>query len=319
MAVISLLAGLALLTLGGDLLVRGAVSLAVRIKVSTLVIGMTVVSFATSCPELLVSLNAAIQGHPDITFGNVIGSNIANIGLILGLTGAIFSLPISRNSLRFDWPMMALSTLVFTVFILFDGNLGVLEGIFFVAMLAGFSGFLIYASRRENKNNPQDKEPAEGTTSDSPFRTTLYLVIGGTALYYGSEWLIQGAVVLARNWSVSERVISVTMVSVGTSVPELAASLVAAFKKEQSISLGNLFGSNIFNLLAVLGITSIIFPIRVADEGLLDFDLWWMIGFVLILAPMLFISKKRLFTRSMGLMLLGMYGVYVYLVFTPIS
>jgi len=317
MAVISLLAGLALLTLGGDLLVRGAVSLAVRLKVSTLVIGMTVVSFATSCPELLVSLNAAIQGHPDITFGNVIGSNIANIGLVLGLTGAIFSLPVSRNSLRFDWPMMALSTVVFTVFILFDGSLGILEGILFVAMLVAFSGFLIYASRRENKHNPQDKKPDENISSDTPFRTTLYLIIGGAALYYGSEWLIQGAIALARNWSISERVISVTMVSVGTSVPELAASLIAAFKKEQSISLGNLFGSNIFNLLAVLGITSIVFPIEVADQGLLDFDLWWMIGFVFVLAPMLFIRKKRLFTRAMGMILLALYGFYLYFVFTP--
>ena len=236
MAVVSLLAGLALLTLGGDLLVRGAVSLAARLKVSTLVIGMTVVSFATSCPELLVSLNAALKGHSDITFGNVIGSNIANIGLVLGLTGAIFSLPVSRNSLRFDWPMMALSTLIFVGFILFDQKLGVLEGLFFIALLTAFSTFLIYASRRDNRNNPQDTEAEKEVIRDAPIRTAIYLLIGGVALYFGSEWLIEGAVTLARSLSISERVISVSLVSVGTSVPELAASLIAAYKSICSVT-----------------------------------------------------------------------------------
>ena len=317
MAIVSLLAGLALLTLGGDLLVRGAVSLAVRLKVSTLVIGMTVVSFATSCPELLVSLNAALKGHSDITFGNVIGSNIANIGLVLGLTGAIFSLPVSRNSLRFDWPMMALSTLIFVGFILFDRRLGLLEGVFFVVLLTAFSSFLIYASRRDNKNNPQDTSSEDEVIRDSPTRTALYLLIGGAALYFGSEWLIEGAVTLARSLSISERVISVSLVSVGTSVPELAASLIAAYKKEQSISLGNLFGSNIFNLLAVLGITSVIYPVEIDDVGLLNVDIWWMVAFVFVLLPMLYLNKRRFFTRWMGAILLVSYGLYTYSIFNP--
>ncbi len=317
MAVVSLLAGLALLTLGGDLLVRGAVSLAARLKVSTLVIGMTVVSFATSCPELLVSLNAALKGHSDITFGNVIGSNIANIGLVLGLTGAIFSLPVSRNSLRFDWPMMALSTLIFVGFILFDQKLGVLEGLFFIALLTAFSTFLIYASRRDNRNNPQDTEAEKEVIRDAPIRTAIYLLIGGVALYFGSEWLIEGAVTLARSLSISERVISVSLVSVGTSVPELAASLIAAYKKEQSISLGNLFGSNIFNILAVLGITSAVYPVEINDVGLLNVDIWWMVAFVFILLPLLYINKRRHFARWMGFVLLISYGIYTFYIFNP--
>lgn len=315
---ILLLAGLVLLTIGGDLLVRGAVTLAVRLKVSTLVIGMTVVSFATSCPELLVSLNAAFQGHTDITFGNVIGSNIANIALVLGLTASIFGLSISRNSLLFDWPAMAVASLLFIAFIYFDGYLGFIEGAIFVVLLIAFNIFLISASRRDESRRIHDRpEEDKEDIPDSPGRMMLFLALGGLALYFGSEWLIDGAVDLARKWNISERVISVSIVSVGTSIPELAASLVAAFKKEQSISIGNLIGSNIFNILAVLGITALIHPVQVTDSSLIDVDIWWMIGITFLLAPFLYLNRKRLIHRWQGLILLISYGIYVYVVFTP--
>lgn len=318
MPLLFLLAGLVLLTLGGDLLVRGAVSLAVRLKVSTLVIGMTVVSFATSCPELLVSLNAAFQGYTDITFGNVIGSNIANLGLVLGLTAGIFGLSISRNSLRFDWPMMFLSTLLFLVLVSINQRLGFWDGVLFVVLLVSFSVFLISASRRDAARKIHDTpEEDEEDIPDSPIRTALYLITGAAALFYGSEWLIDGAITLARRWDISERVISVSMVSVGTSVPELAASLVAAFKKEQSISIGNLIGSNIFNILAVLGITALITPIEVSDPHLLAVDVWWMLGVALLLAPFLYLNAKRQLYRWQGIILLLLYVFYVISLFTP--
>ena len=318
MAWVFLLAGLALLTLGGDLLVRGSVTLAVRLKVSALVIGMTVVSFATSCPELLVSLNAAFKGHTDITFGNVIGSNIANIGLVLGLTAAIFGLSASVNSRRFDWPAMFLSSILFMLFVYFDGYLGFVEGLVFFVLLVAFNIFLISASRRDESRRIHDlPEEDKEDIPDPPGRMALYLVVGAVALFYGSDWLIQGAVDIARAWDVSERVISVSMVSVGTSIPELAASLIATFKKEQSLSIGNLIGSNIFNILAVLGITAMIHPIHITDHRLLEVDIWWMLGIAFLLAPFLYVGKKRTIGNWQGFILLATYGIYVYLLFTP--
>lgn len=318
MAWVFLLAGLALLTLGGDLLVRGAVTLAVRLKVSTLVIGMTVVSFATSCPELLVSLNAAFQGHTDITFGNVIGSNIANIGLVLGLTAAIFGLSVSKNSLRFDWPAMIAASILFILFIYFDGYLGFLEGLVFLILLIAFNIFLISASRRDEHRRIHDlPEEDKEDIPDSPVRMGLYLVVGGVALYYGSDWLITGAVDIARAWEVSERVISVSMVSVGTSIPELAASLIAAFKKEQSLSIGNLIGSNIFNIMAVLGITAMIHPVTVTDQSLLQVDIWWMLAMAAFLAPIIYFTKQRAIKQWHGALFLLGYVFYVYSLFTP--
>jgi len=268
-----ILAGLTLLILGGNWLLKAAVALSLKLNIPKIVIGMTVVSFATSAPELIVSIKAALDGFPDLALGNVIGSNIANLGLVLAVTIILGSIDVNKSFYKTDWPMMMLASFLFFGFIYFDGVIVQYEGIIMVVFLFFF---LVYILRFQ--------KPAvvdEAVDDDVPlplYKTVLFLGLGGLGLWGGSELLIKGAVGMASAFGVSERVIGITIVSVGTSVPELAASIIAVIKKEKAISLGNLIGSNIFNLLAVLGITSIITPIKVMDDGLLSNDIFWMLG-----------------------------------------
>lgn len=316
MDIVYLISGLVLLVIGGEFLVRSAVALALKMRISTLVVGMTVVSFATSAPELIVSINAALTGHPDITLGNVVGSNIANIGLVLGLTAAIFGMPVSKNSYQIDWPMMMFAMALLYVFIGIDYKIGFSEGLIMVLILILFIYFLIRKSRRENGVANAEIEDVDPSLKKTPITLTLLYLLGGVvALYYGSELLIDGAVGLARRFDVSEKVISVTVVSIGTSVPELVASLMAAIRKEKDISIGNLIGSNVFNVLAVLGVTSMITDIKVVDKTLLTNDLFWMIGIGLLVLPVTFIFTRRYIGRLEGAFLFILYILYVYLLF----
>ncbi|MGB5818819.1 MAG: calcium/sodium antiporter [Saonia sp.] len=299
--------GLALLIMGGNWLLKAAVALSLRLNIPKIVIGMTVVSFATSAPELIVSVNAALDGFPDLALGNVVGSNIANLGLVLGITVILGHMDVKKSFYTTDWPVMMVASLLFFVFLYFDGELQQYEGIVMVVFLFLF---LIYLLRFQ-KTAVEDEFPED----DVPlplYKTFLYLGIGGTALWGGSELLINGAVGLATAYGVSERVIAITVVSVGTSIPELAASIIAVLKKEKAISLGNLIGSNIFNLLAVLGITSIITPIRVMDEGLLTNDIFWMLAISFLVLPLVFIPKGLRLGWRDGIVLLGVYIVFVY-------
>ena len=213
--------------------------------------------------------------------------------------------------------MMFTASLLFIAFVFFDHYLRIFEGLIFVVLLIVFCIFLIRASRREESCRLHHTNEKGRAVSDPPGRILVFLIAGGLALYYGSEWLIDGAVTLARKWQVSERVISVSMISVGTSIPELAASLIAAFRKQQAISIGNLIGSNIFNILAVLGITAIIRPVELADPRLMQFDIWWMLGMALLLAPFLYLSPGRHIRPWQGGILLIAYIFYVYFVFAP--
>lgn len=290
---------------------KSAVALSLRLNIPKIVIGMTVVSFATSAPELIVSIKSALDGFPDLALGNVVGSNIANLGLVLGITTLLGSIDVQRSFYTTDWPVMMLASLLFFGFIYFDGELVQHEGIIMVVALFLF---LIYLLRFQ-KQAVVDEMPED----DVPlplFKTMLFLGIGGVALWGGSELLIDGAVGLATLYGVSERVIGVTVVSVGTSIPELAASIIAVIKKEKAISLGNLIGSNIFNLLAVLGITSIITPIRVMDQGLLTNDIFWMLGISFLILPLVFIPKGLRLNWRDGLVLVGVYVTFVYLTIT---
>jgi len=307
--------GLLLLLLGGDLLVKSSVALAVRLKVSTLVIGLTVVSFATSAPELLVSVEAALQGLPEIALGNVIGSNIANIGLILGATALFFKMPVPEISFRKDWVILSLFSILM-VLCLANGILSFWEGMLFVVLLAGYNFLKIKASRKENKLLATIDE-IEKVTSErmSWWKIIALLVAGGIALRFGAKFLIDGAVPIAQSFGISERVISLSLISIGTSVPELAASLVAAFKKENDISLGNILGSNIFNILAVLGFTALLKPIPVADMSMLYFDGLWMLGFTFVLFPMAILFKRGELSRAEGAVLLLAYALYITLLF----
>ena len=302
-----ILAGLVLLILGGNWLLKAAVALSLKLNIPKIVIGMTVVSLATSAPELIVSVKAALDGFPDLALGNVVGSNIANLGLVLAVTIMLGSIDVNKSFYKTDWPVMMLASFLFFGFIYFDGVIVQYEGIIMMVLLFLF---LVYILRFQ-KPAVVDELPED----DVPlplYKTALFLGLGGLGLWGGSELLIKGAVGMASAYGVSERVIGITIVSVGTSIPELAASIIAVLKKEKAISLGNLIGSNIFNLLAVLGITSIITPIKVMDEGLLSNDIFWMLGISFLILPLVLLPKGLRLGWRDGIVLLAVYITFVY-------
>ena len=310
MSILFIFLGLGLLVIGGDFLVRAAVGLSLKLKLSKMIIGLTVVSFATSAPELLVSVQAAIDGFSDISLGNVIGSNIANIGLVLGVTAIITPLSIDKYFYKFNWPVMMLLSFGL-YFILQSGNeISSLEGVALVAILIIYLVLLISrANSRPVNDASQQFDNKLAVVSN--FKIVIWLFIGAVTLYLGSKWLVDGAVALAGTLGVSERVISITMIAIGTSVPELATSVMAALKKEKALSLGNLIGSNIFNIASVLGITAIIQPIAVKSQELFTNDIWWMLGFAGVLIPLVFLPNKFEIGRIKGLVLLACYCVFI--------
>ena len=310
MDIFYLIIGLIVLVLGGEFLIIGAIPLAVRMKVSMVVVGLTVVSFATSAPELIVSIYSALTGHSDIALGNVIGSNIANITLVLGLTALVYPLGFQKRLYRFDLPVMLFASALFGVFLYSDSDLNFFEGLCFFLLLCFLTIYLIHYSQN-NDNVSFDKN----THNTSLVKMIMYIVLGGGCLYFGSSWLVTGASGIARSFGVSERIISVSIISFGTSVPEFAASIIAALKKEKDLSIGNLIGSNIFNIFAVLGITSMIHPIQVIDKDLINSDLWWMFGAALILYPLMFFFHKRHIGRIKASILLIFYITYIYSLF----
>ena len=305
--------GFILLVIGGEFLVRSSVAISLRFNISKMIIGLTVVSFATSAPELLVSLQAALAGFSDISLGNVIGSNIANIGLVLGLTAIISSIDIDKDFLKFNFPVMIILSGLLYLFLFTESQISRIEGI--ALMIIIFIFILILIRKAIKGQVVSTEEVDEGLNKVSIFKIILWLIIGGCGLYYGSEWLVDGAVGIAESFDVSERIISVTMIAVGTSVPELAASVIAALKNEKGISLGNLIGSNIFNIGSVLGITAIIQPIFLQSEEVLTNDMLWMIGFSLVLLPLVFLPPKNLLTRYKGVLIFLAYIVFLILTF----
>ena len=305
-----LIIGLIVLFIGGELIIRGAIPLAVRMKVSMVVVGLTVVSFATSAPELIVSVYSSLTGHSDIALGNVIGSNIANITLVLGATSIISPLGFQNRLYRFDLPMVLLASTLFGVFLYFDSDLNFLEGFCFVLILCLLTIYLIRYSQN-NDNLTFDKNIQQISLG----KMLLYIILGSACLYIGSRWFVYGATGIARSLGISERIISVSIVSFGTSIPEFSASIIAALKKEKDLSVGNLIGSNIFNVFAVLGITSMIQPIVDIDKGLINNDFWWMFGAVLLLYPLMLFFKKQHIGRIEGSILLLFYITYICLLF----
>jgi len=300
------LVGVLLLLFGGDWLVKASVDIALRAKISLLVVGMTVVSFATSAPELLVSLKAALEGHVDISFGNVIGSNIANISLILGLTAMVFPMQVSKRTMRVDWGIMFLITLLLYLF-LWNDLLSFWEALILFVLLVLYNLFQIRGSRKQEKENTE----ISNAKLLKLWQMVFFLAAGIAGLRFGSEFLVKGAVNIATDWGISERVVGLTVVSIGTSLPELAASLIASFKGEQDLSLGNLIGSNIFNILAVLGITGLITDLPVQSAALMTFDFPWLIGISLILLPFMLWMKRGVISRWQGFIMFALYTVYL--------
>jgi cation:H+ antiporter len=316
MTYLFLILGLATLIVGGEFLVNGSVGIAKKFHISTLVIGMTVISFGTSAPELIVSIKAALSGSPEIAIGNVIGSNIANIALVLGITVMIFPIVVDRNSKFLDWPMMMGASVLFFVFAMFFGEgyqIERWEGIVLFGLLLVFIYYLISSSRKKTKTALKEVESVLDKEADKVNMPKAIgsLLIGLVGLYFGAEWLLESAVTLAAEFGMSKATIGITVIAFGTSVPELVTSGVAAFKKETDISIGNLIGSNIFNIMAVIGITAIVKPIPVTED-VLSYDMIWMLLISLSLLPLMLIGKKL--GRLKGFMLFSTYVIYITLV-----
>ena len=312
MSYLYLFLGLTALVVGGEYLVRAAVGLSFKLKLSKMIIGLTVVSFATSAPELLVSLSAALNGYSAIALGNVIGSNIANIGLVLGITALISPIIIDNDFYKINWPVMFSVSIALTFLLIFQNGISVWAGSGLFACLLIYLFMLIKRNKRET---PQEEDAIQGIDESlavvSSFKIGVWLIIGALALYFGSDWLVKGAVEIATDLGVSQRVIAVTVIAVGTSVPELAASVIAALKKEKALSLGNLIGSNIFNITCVLGLTAIIHPIHINPAEFSPLDLYWMIGFAAALLVLILLPSPHRIGRYEGLFLLIAYAVFI--------
>lgn len=305
-----IIAGLGMLLFGGEILVRGSVALAKRLQLSTLVIGLTVVAFGTSAPELFVSSQAALSGHADIALGNVIGSNISNILLVLGMTALIYPIAFSKADVLFDGKSMLYVTLIVYGLCWSSGDLNTLEGGLLFLFLLAYTALTIYRSRRHGSEIAQHQceEVEEQLKTDLPFwKALLYTLIGIGSLIYGADLLVDGASDVARLFGVSEAVIGLTLVALGSSAPELAICVVAACRKHSDIALGNIIGSNIFNLTSILGIASMLQPIPV-NPSFLSFDLVLLCAITAILFGVLYLGKIY---RLIGALFILGYIVYI--------
>lgn len=297
-----LFGGLIGLFFGGEALVRGSVGVARRMAISPLLIGLTVVGFGTSTPELLVSVDAAWRGVPDIALGNIVGSNIANILLIIGLSALVWPIRVLGSTLRRDTAVMVLASLALVpVFAM--GQMGRLPGLI---LATGLATYLVWAYRQPGEAAPDD---ADMTPAASTLVSILWIIGGLAALMVGARFLVDGAVAIARSYGISEAFIGLTIVAVGTSLPELATSLIAAFRRQSEIAIGNIVGSNIFNVLGILGVTALIAPITVASR-FLTFDLPVMIAVSLVLTALLL--SRPVIGRGVGAVMLAGYVAYVW-------
>ena len=323
--ILLLILGLFLLVIGGHFLVQASVSAARKFKIAPFIIGATVVAFGTSAPELLVSINAAVSGHPEIALGNVVGSNIANIALVLGATACLITLPVISKRLFTDWFLVVFFSVILSL-CAYDGNISSIEGGMFLLLLLYY---IITAIK-----HPKEEQAEDEVKIYKEWRLIVFVfIIAGFALAIGAELLVKGASSIARSLNISERVISITIVAFGTSLPELATSLIAAFKKQTDISIGNIIGSNLFNILAVIGLTAVIKDIEI-DYQIFERDLFIMLAIALLLMVIIYPfvpniknyrqqHKLRVFRELMkgrltiigGLLLLTTYGIYIYLLF----
>ena len=314
MTFVYLIAGLVLLVAGAEVLVRGAAKLAAQFGIPPLIIGLTVVAFGTSAPETAVSVQAALDGSGDLAIGNVVGSNIANVLFILGLTALIAPLIVSRQLIRLDVPIMIGASLL-TFALAWDGSLSKLDGAILFAGIVAYTAFLIISSRKQK--SLEDDEFSKEFGLDEPVKPYAWainlalIIVGLVLLVSGSNFLVEGAVTLARTLGISELVIGLTVVAVGTSLPELATSVLAAIKGERDIAVGNIVGSNIFNLLCVLGLASMVSPqaISVAANAL-AFDFPVMIAVAIACLPIFFAGYR--INRWEGLLFLAYYVAYTF-------
>jgi cation:H+ antiporter len=310
---IFMLIGAAVLAYSGNRLVDFAAALAEKAHLTPAVIGLTIVAAGTSAPELAVSLTGALHGSPGIALGNVVGSNIANIGLILGGCALLAPIPVAPGALRFEYPFLVLASWI-TLLLCRDGSLDRLEGGFFLAAMIGFIAYAVVVARREITDLERRTIPgavpekAQGLSHWPGRRLVLGILLTLLGLVLGGQGLVSGAVGVAEALGVSERVVGLTVVAIGTSLPELAVSLAAALKGQQEMAVANVVGSNVFNLLMILGVTGLARPLPV-EARMISVDLWVMMGFTALLLPL--VLRRRSLTRGAGAGLLAAYTCYV--------
>jgi cation:H+ antiporter len=312
---LGLAAGIAALFFGGEWLVTGASRLARSLGISALIVGLTIVAMGTSMPELLVSVNAALVGAADISIGNIVGSNTANIGLILGLSGLIYPISVHVDVLRREIPIM-IGVAVLAYLLMMDGQVNAVDGLIFLAGMAGYLGFMVFAARKEQQIKHDIPEDAEPPIQVNRLLEAGRLVVGIAVLMVGAQLTVTNATELARALGISELIIGVTLVAVGTSLPELVTSTMAAFRRESDIAIGNVVGSNIFNILGILGVTSVINPVGVSPQ-LINFDGFVMIGFSLLVLP--FAMNRKLGRLESAVFLLAYVGYVVITVMSGLS
>ncbi len=311
-SILLILAGLGLLMGGGELLVRGASTIALKANIAPAVVGLTVVAAGTSMPELMVSVSAALRDTPDLAMGNVVGSNIYNIALILGITSLIQPLKIEGNTVKMQWPILFLCTCLAHVMGR-DGMIDRLEGAFFVAGLITFIAWTISLARQRDSGAEDlwDEQPTS-IEHGSWARPILQAIAGAVLLSLGAQAMVTGAVTIATLMGISERIVGLTVVALGTSLPELMASLIAARQGKADIAVANVIGSNLFNTLGILGTTALIMPVPVNPKTL-TVDNPWMIGFTLLLFPLM--RRKMRLGRGEGVLLLGLLVAYSVMLF----
>ena len=311
--------GLVILLLAGDALVKGAVNLSLRIGIPALIVSLTIVAFGTSAPELLISIKAVLDDVPGIAMGNVVGSNTANILLVLGIPALLATLHTSECNTRKSFNHMIAATVLFIAL----AYRGVFDWIASIALLVALAAMLFDAARDARAHRRADMADAddgedelEGVDPDMPsWKIGVYLVLGIVGLPVGASLLVDNATVIAKEFGVSDTVIGLTLVAIGTSLPELATTVVAALRRQADVALGNVIGSNMFNLLAIIGVAGLVGPIAV-DPAFLQFDLWVMLGASLLLIP--FVYMGRNITRLWGVALSALYGTYLFVVLAVI-
>lgn len=306
MEIVWLLLSFVILYYGAEGLVFGASSLAKRLGISALVIGLTIVSIGTSMPELLVSIKAAMNGQSAISIGNALGSNLFNIGIILGLSAIIYPLLAKKQLLKFDVPVMILTSVLFLLLFL-DSKISRIEAILMVILFLSYTTYLLVSSKRKHNINPNRDEDDDIKLTKHWALDILFIVVGLVALVWGSDLLVVNAIIIAERLGMSEAMIGLTIVAAGTSMPELATSAVAAFKKRSDIAIGNIVGSNIFNILLILGVAGIIQPISTPDINYIDALVVVALGVLL----WLFMKMSASIRRWQGVVFIVLYVLYI--------
>ncbi len=305
--------GFLFLFVSGHYLITSSVLIAKRFNISNLVIGITIVALGTSAPELFVSLKAVFAGSADISISNVIGSNIANIALVLGFVAIIFPLKVKKKGIWIDWGVMMFASVLLYLFSWNNLELNGWEGMVFLVLLVVYMAWLVYDTRTRKLAGVKEKSELKSKEMSLLLVSGLF-ILSVVGLYFGSGWLVDGARNIAVSFGISERVVGITVIAFGTSVPELVTSLIAAIKKNTDISIGNIIGSNILNIFAILGITSSVKRLDV-NVAFIDKDYLWMIGIALLLFLMLLPLKRGVISRWKGLILVTVYVVYIYFLF----